>query len=93
MEVGGSFIGHFCGRHKWVTSKTIISKKANVWNRNASDIPEILILNFDIATNIRKPSPPSGIYFLKANNGNTRATCGICSKLTTIKNARTRSIK
>ena len=33
-----------CGHHKWVTSKAIISKKANVWNRNVSDIPEILIL-------------------------------------------------
>ena len=39
MEVvGGSFFGHI-----WVTSNTIISKKANVWNRNTSDIPEILI--------------------------------------------------
>ena len=66
MEVGGSFIGHFCGRHKWVTSKTIISKKANVWNRNASDIPEILILNFDIATNIRKTLPPIWNLLLKS---------------------------
>ena len=27
VEVGGSFVGHFCGCHKWVTSKTITSKK------------------------------------------------------------------
>ena len=33
----------FCGRHKRVTSKTIISKIANTWNRNASNLPEILI--------------------------------------------------
>ena len=35
----------FCGCRKWVTSKTIISKKKKkkVWNQNASDIPKILI--------------------------------------------------
>ena len=34
----------FGGCHKWVTSKTKkISKKKNVWNQNASDIPKILI--------------------------------------------------
>ena len=32
----------FCGSHNSVTSKAII-KKANVWNQNASDIPETLI--------------------------------------------------
>ena len=45
VEVGGSSVDHFL----WVTSKAIISKKANVWNRNASDIPEILILLIYIA--------------------------------------------
>ena len=47
MKVGwvggdGSFVSRYCGLHKWVTSKAII-KKANVWNRNASDIIETLI--------------------------------------------------
>ena len=38
------------GRHKWVISKTLmISKKANVWNRNASDIPETLIMRYTIS--------------------------------------------
>ena len=40
---GGNLLVIFCGRHKWVTSKAII-KKANVWNRNASDIPKTLII-------------------------------------------------
>ena len=47
VDGGGDGEGHllviFCGRHKWVTLKAII-KKANVWNRNASDIPETLII-------------------------------------------------
>ena len=43
----GHLLDIFCGRHKWMTSKEII-KKANVWNRNASDIPETLIIRHDI---------------------------------------------
>ena len=40
----GHLLVIFCGRRKWVTSKTIIIlKKSNVWNQNASDIPKILI--------------------------------------------------
>ena len=42
---GGHLLVIFCGRHKSVTSKTIIiSKKANVWNGKTSNIPETLIL-------------------------------------------------
>ena len=32
----------FGGRHKCMTLKTIILKKANIWNRHVSNIPEIL---------------------------------------------------
>ena len=52
MDGGGDGEGHllviFCGRHKWVTLKAII-KKANVWNRNASDIPKTLIIRHAVA--------------------------------------------
>ena len=41
---GNHLLVIFYGNHKWVTSKAIISKNANLWNRSASDIPGILIL-------------------------------------------------
>ena len=36
----GYFLAIFSGCYKWVTSKTIIIYKKNVWNQNASNIPE-----------------------------------------------------
>ena len=89
----GHLLVIFCGRHIWVTSKTIIQKKSNAWNQKASNIPKILnliktncnlILNFHPWHKYQEQPPSSGIYFFKANNGNARTMLRICSKLTTI---------
>ena len=50
VQVGEHLLVIFCGHHKWVviSKAMIISKKANGWNGNAPDIPEILILRHGI---------------------------------------------
>ena len=44
VEVGGSFVGHFLWASYMGDLKDNNTKKADVWNQNASDIPKILNL-------------------------------------------------
>ena len=42
VEPGCDLLVIFGGHHECATLKTIISRKANIWNRHVSNIPEVL---------------------------------------------------
>ena len=85
----------FCGRHIWVTSKTIIieknkcleSKRVRYYQNFKFNYKTNSNLIISPMTQILRTTASSGIYFMKANNGNARTMYGICSKFTTIKKA------
>ena len=72
VEVGGSFVGHFLWASYMGDLKDNNTKKADVWNQNASDIPKILNLiirqtvnHFTLDTNIKNNPPYLAFTFSK----------------------------